>query len=145
MTLKNLEMNKALEHEFRTRMSRNFGMSLPEMDKLTDASLLEMMNLHWKVTPLNRLVKKSAERELVSRRAILTIDDLRGVMPETINLLKSLRLSIQESVNPSSLSSGLTEIPKLTNQDISDETAAFLRLLAVQNNKDRVQVGGRSK
>ena len=144
-TLKNLEMEKALEHEFRTRMSRNFGMNLPEMAKLTDASLLEMMNLHWKVTPLNRLVKKSAERELVSRRAILTIDDLRGVMPETMNLLRSLRLSIQETLNPNSQNSGNIEIPKLTSQDISNETAQYLRLLAVQNNKDRVQVGGRSK
>lgn len=144
-TLKNLEMDKALEHEFRTRMSRNFGMNLPEMDKLSDASLLEMMNLHWKVTPLNRLLKKSAARELVSRREILTIDDLRGVLPQTMNLLKSLRLSIQQGLNPSQLSSGNIEIPRLTIQDISDETASYINLLAVQNNKDRVQVGGRSK
>lgn len=145
-TLKRLDLKKSWEeNEFRTRMSRGFGMTLPDMSHLSIDALNELKNLHWTVTPLNMLLKKSVCKEAASRAAILTIQDTQGNLPETINLLKYLRHSIQTKEPFSSPNSGAIATPRLKIQDISNETKDYIRLLAVQREEGRIQVGGRSK
>lgn len=111
---------------FRTRMSRRFGLKLPSMAKLSRSSLLEMTKLHFSVSPMSSLLKKSARKELRSRLGRLSIADLLAVKPAPTNLLKFLRHSMQatQGFNPLSFIDIVT--PKLKNTDISDETRQFL-------------------
>ena len=145
-TLQELELETDwAQTEFRTRMSRGFGMELPQMENLSLEALEQLTRLHWSVTPLNALLKKSAKKQCALRAGILSMSDLQGNLPERMNLLKFLRLSIPEQELYKSQNSGTFETQKLMNQDISDEVKDYLALLAVKHKTKRSYVIGRSR
>lgn len=114
------------DRTFRVRTTRQFGLRLPSMAKLSQSSLLEMTRLHFKVSPLHFLLKKNARRELRSRLAKITIADLLATRPAPTNLLKSLRRLMRDTQGFNLLSFTDLLTPKLKDTDISDETRRYL-------------------
>lgn len=113
---------------FRVRMSRGFGTSTPPMNKLSTKTLTELTLLHWSTSPINRLLRQNAKRELRSRLATLTVANIQELLPPTINLLALLRLSTQKTANHNPLSFTAITPPKLKPTDISNETSEYLHL-----------------
>lgn len=128
-----------MNHTFKVRMSRGFGRETPSMTNLSNASLMELTKLHWKVSPINKILKQNARKELALRLGALTMQDIQECRPTVINLLKSLRLSMQNKQPYNPANSGLTPTLSLTSKDISNETREYLSTVAIQHQQDRFQ------
>jgi hypothetical protein len=129
--------------EFRVRMSRGFGMGQPStetMENLSLSTLLELSKLHFKVTPIHKILSVNCKRELVKRLGILTIAQLQEVMPETVNLLKSLRLSMQSQLTSKQLSFISIMTQKLGLMDISREAQEYIEIVNGRFPKSRFSV-----
>lgn len=121
---------KNFEQDFRVRMSRNFGMTLPSMEHLSVSDLTELTNLHHTTSPLHKLVKLKSKIEICKRLAILTIDNLLELTPLQPNLLANLRNSIKPQHQYNLLNSTDTETTTLTHTDISNESEKYLQSLS---------------
>lgn len=111
---------------FRVRMSRNFGMRLPDMTYLSNESLVEMMTLDYSVTRFTMIVRSQAKKTLKSRLAVLNIADIQEMRPVRVNLLKHLRDLMQMTKGRNSRNSIDIMTPRLTLGDISDETSTYI-------------------
>ncbi|AXF53132.1 MAG: replication initiator protein [Microviridae sp.] len=117
------------DRTFKVRMSRNFGMKMESMDNLSMATLVELTQLHYRVTSIHKIVKENARKMIAFRLGKLTLNNLLDVMPETPNLLKSLRLSMKTTMTLNQQSSMITEVKSLTPMDISSETREFVQVV----------------
>lgn len=136
------------ERHFRVRMSRNFGMKLlpsESMENLPMKTLIQLTQLHYNNIPIHKILLLNSKKEMSLRLGALTIENLQELMPETPNLLKSLRDSMQGIQNPNLRSSINTAAPKLTSTDISNETAAYIALVHKRFNKPRLKTTGSLK
>lgn len=119
-------LNKLPTHTWKIRTSRGFGMDVLSMKTLPMATLAELTKLHWSVTPISSVLKKNAQKEIKSRLGTLTVRELPALLPETINLLTSLRTSMSEIQEFSQLNSTSIMTPKLLLSGISNLTEAYL-------------------
>lgn len=111
---------------FRIRMSREFGAELPSMENLSNQTLVELTKLHFSVSPMSLLLKQKSKRILRNRLGILTIRNIRELMPETINLLQYLRDLTQNTQESSQQNFISAMTRKLTLTDISNETLRYI-------------------
>ena len=120
-------LNRMPKHVWKLRASLKFGTKLPSMGDLSTDSLIEMTKLHWSVSPVNKLLKKKAQRELLKRLDVPTVAMLPSLLPTAPNLLKSLRDSMKslQTYNPQNF--GLLMIPNMTRLVVSNETREWLK------------------
>lgn len=124
---------------FKVRMSRGFGKTLPTMDNLHILTLVQLTKLCWTTTPLHRVVKENAQKQLALRLGTLSIENMLELTPETNNLLTALRTSMNQT-QPYNLQKCIdTTIAKLTNTDISDETKDYLEGLPLTHGITRFE------
>lgn len=111
---------------FRIRMSRGFGLSMPPMEHLTTHALLQMCNLSFNVCKRNKLVRHNARKTLKLRMAMLSIESLLDIKPETTNLLVSLRhmMKANAEFNPVNFINIIA--PALNASDVSDEVTNWI-------------------
>src|SRR5206468_1248409 len=107
---------------FRIRMSRNFGMKMLTMTKLSTECLIKLTKLGYEATPFNQILKQNAKREMRLRLVKVTVADVLAAQSVTTNLLKLMRASIK-TIGISNLQSFIASMTqKLTLSDISDES-----------------------
>lgn len=128
LTLRKLSMTgEQFRRSFRVRMSRNLGRPQLDLNPLSDTTVLQMTRLHWTVTPYSALLKRASRRELCLRLADAPLRTLIVAMPVTSNLLTCLRNLMKATQESNPLNSISVIVPRLTAEDISDETALFIR------------------
>src|SRR2546426_595949 len=111
---------------FRISMSRNFGMKMLTMTKLSTECLIQLTKLGYDATPFNQILKQNAKREMRLRLGKVTVADVLAAQPVTTNLLKFMRASIK-MIGVSNLQSFIASMTqKLTLSDISDESKNYL-------------------
>src|SRR5206468_3226985 len=80
---------------FRIIMSRNFGMKMITITKLSTECLIQLTKLGYDATPFNQIMKQNAKREMRLRLGKVTVADVLAAQPVTTNLLKFMRASIK--------------------------------------------------
>src|SRR5205809_7620840 len=73
---------------FSIRMSRNFGIKMLTMTKLSTESLIQLTKLCYDSTPFNQILKQNAKREIRLRLVKVTVAEDMSAQAVTINLLK---------------------------------------------------------
>ncbi|AXH72379.1 MAG: replication initiator protein [Microviridae sp.] len=111
---------------FRVRMSRSFGLQMPDMTHFTEQELIQLMRLDFTVSRFTMILKHQAKKTLKLRLGVLTIYDILECKPKTVNLLAHLRLLIKQSAACSLEKCIDTVVPKLTVTDISDNVKAYI-------------------
>src|SRR5205085_9531339 len=67
----------------RIRMSRNFGMKMLTMTKLSTECLIQLTKLGYDATPFNQILKQNAKREMRLRLGKVTVAEIgRAVQQE---------------------------------------------------------------
>ena len=112
--------------KFRVRMSRNFGTKIPSMAELSTDCLIELTQIHHTVSPVTRILKRNAKFELSERLRGIGIVDIQRALPQTKDLLASLRTSMKMNADHKLLSFIDTVPLSLTNTDISNETRRYV-------------------
>src|SRR5690625_3281578 len=103
----------------RLRMSRNVGMKMLTMTKLSTECLIQLTELGYDASPFNQILKQNAKREMRLRLGKVTVADVLAAQPVTTNLLKFMRASIK-MIGVSNLQSFIASMTqKLTLADIS--------------------------
>src|SRR5947209_16895793 len=80
---------------FRIRMSRNFGMKMLTMTKLSAEFVIQLTKLGYDATPCKQILKQNAKREMIWRLGIVTVADVLVAQAVTTSLLKFMRASIK--------------------------------------------------
>src|SRR5688500_1081744 len=79
----------------RIRMSRNFGMTMLTMTKMSTESFIHLPKLGHDASTFNQILKQNAKREMRLRLGKVTVADVLAAQPVTTNLLKFMRASIK--------------------------------------------------
>src|SRR5688500_20171429 len=79
----------------RIRMSRNFGMKMLTMTKLSTEYLIQLIKLGYDATRFNKILKQNAKREKRLRMRQVTVPDIMAGQPTTTLLLKYTRARIE--------------------------------------------------
>ena len=133
----NLPEKLAQEYKrtFRVRMSRNLGMVLPSMKKLTGNALIELLHLPIQMSDIKRIIKKSVMKEMLLRlkKERFTLKHILTSLPARPRLPELLRDLMNENREFNLLNFIAMLTPTLSPEVISNETKRYIQSSPVFN------------
>lgn len=137
-------MKKIETHNFRIRMSRGFGMRIPKnqnMDNLTMDDLCQLTQVNSQVVKFPQIIKHLSKKELRKRLNRLSVEQVLSMDLATINLLKSIRESINSQESSLAVLAQLmfSSLKAIKKTDLSSRVIDFLTKADLLRNENERQ------